>query len=391
MHDVIVVGAGPSGSSAARRCAQLGLDTLLIDKQIFPRDKTCGGALSAEGISHLDFDLPDHLIERDVYGARIHYGPSCIEVKRPHRVAVTVSRADFDTYLLQQAKAAGATVRQGVRVAGIERNSHGMLVTAGDERFSGRLVIGSDGFNSVVARHVRRKHARHEYAVCMEARLPADDADVDAYIRQAVDIHFGGVPGGYGWVFPHRGHFSVGIGGLAHQLKNPREALHEFLRSAGFSTDVEARGWPVPAGGVRRRLVTDRVLLTGDAAGFVDTFLGEGLAYAIRSGQLAGEVAAEALTAGDCSARGLQRYVRRARRGFGDDLWYSLLFARLVHRFPAFLKLLASNGRVLDKFLGIPCQQLTYRGFLTWLLARSPLLLTRYAVSRERGVPPGDA
>jgi len=385
LFDVIVVGGGPAGSSAARRCAQLGLSTLLLDQAVFPRDKLCGGALSAQAISYLDFELPADVIERDIYGARVHFGQSCTEIKKPYRVAVTVSRTTFDHLLLNKATEAGVQVRQGERVSALECNPGRVEVAVGEQRSSARVVIGADGFHSVVARYVRQKHAKDEYGVCIETKIPADDAAIDAYVHNTIDIHFRVAHGGYGWVFPHRGYFSVGIGGLASRLPDPKGVMRGFLASTGFSPDIDLKGWPIPAGGVRRNTIADRLLLVGDAAGFVDTFYGEGLAFAIRSGQLAAEAAAAALKEGDCTRKGLQPYAVHCEQEFGRDLRYSLYFSRLMHRFPGvFLRLLAADAQVLDKYVEVPARRRSYRSYLAWLLPRAPLYLARLGLKPRR-------
>lgn len=381
MYDAIVVGAGPAGASAARRCVQLGLSTLLLDQAVFPRDKLCGGALSEQALSYLDFELPRKIIERDVYGARVHFGAAHTEIRKPYRVAVTVSRITFDHFLVQKAAETGAEILQGRRVSALDCSPDHVDVVVGAERYSGRIVIGADGFHSVVARYVRRKHSKDEYGVCIESKIPADDAVIDAYIHNAVDIHFRIAPGGYGWVFPHRGYFSVGIGGLASRLVEPKQVMRDFLASAGFSPEVEMKGFPIPAGGVRRNTVADRLLLVGDAAGFVDTFYGEGLAFAVRSGQLAAEVAATALRKGDCTTQELRLYAARCEQEFGRDLRYSLYFSRLMHRFPGlFLRLLASEPEVLGRYLDVPARRTSYRRYLAWLLPRAPLYLAKLMI-----------
>jgi len=381
MYDAIVVGAGPAGSSAARRCAQLGLSTLLIDRAVFPRDKQCGGGLSEQAISYLDFELPREIIERDIYGSRVHFGDSCIEVRKPYRIAVTVSRTDFDFFLLRKAGEMGVNILEGKRVSALNLGNGYVEVIVDKDKYPGRVVIGADGFNSVIARYVRRKHSKEEYGVCMESKISADDTTIDLYVHNAIDIHFNIAYGGYGWVFPHRGYFSVGVGGLASRFSNPKAVMHNFLSATGFPSNVKMKGFPIPVGGVHRNIVADCLILTGDAAGFVDTFYGEGIAFAIRSGQLAAEVVATALRNGNCSAQGLKSYDIRCKQEFERDLRYSLYFSRLMHRFPkVFLRLMASEADVLDRYLEVPARRRSYRSYLRWLLPRVPFFLAKLIV-----------
>src|SRR5512136_540207 len=98
-YDVIIVGGGPAGSTCARACAKAGLRTLILELDVFPRAKPCGGALSERALACLDFALPPDIIERECFGARVHYGTHIVEVRKDRRIAVTVSREKFDHFL----------------------------------------------------------------------------------------------------------------------------------------------------------------------------------------------------------------------------------------------------------------------------------------------------
>ncbi len=373
MRDIIVVGGGPAGASAARRCAQLGLSTLLIDRAVFPRDKLCGGAVSEYGLSHFDFPLPAELIEREIFGARMHFGESITEVRKPRRLAITVSRMEFDHFLLKQAEAAGAEVLQGRPVSALTPGSRSITVSAGPDRFDCRIVIGCDGFNSLAARYVRRGHTPSEYGNCMEVYVPADEGEIDRHLNGVIHVHLGIARGGYGWVFPHKGYFAVGIGGEARYVPRPRQVLTGFLNATGFVTEATMRGWPIPSGGVRRETVTDRIVLAGDAAGFVDPFTGEGIGFAVRSGQLAAEAAAQAIRSGDTTRKGLRPYAVNCDHEFGENLRYSRWLSHLMHRFPKFfLRLMASQPQAVERYVEERAHQQSYRAFFAWLLPRLP-------------------
>ena len=116
MYDVIIVGGGPSGASAGRRAGILGLNTLLLEKEDFPRYKPCGGALSVHAISYLDFELPEEVIEWEITGAKIIFKEQMIEAHKDYRLCTLVSRDIFDNFLLEKAKETGINVHTREKV-----------------------------------------------------------------------------------------------------------------------------------------------------------------------------------------------------------------------------------------------------------------------------------
>ena len=143
---------------------------------------------------------------------------------------------------------------------------------------------------------------------------------------------------GYGWIFPKRDRISIGIGEFAAQVHNLKGSFSRFVRDVSVQKNIDIEGrisginsYRLPAGGFERRIHGDRVLLTGDAAGFVDPFLGEGIYYALKSGEIAADVAAGAVESGDFSERFLQEYVMRCEKEFNYDLKSALKFANFAY------------------------------------------------------------
>jgi geranylgeranyl reductase family protein len=368
-YDVLIIGAGPSGATAAYHCAKSGLDTLFVDKSQFPRFKECGGALSERAMSYLDFRVDDELIERDVYGARVRFGSEAIEVLKPYRIASLVTRSRFDYFLVQQAINSGAKFLENEEVIGLERSHEYYDIITNQKQLRAKLVIGADGFQGITSRYVRNQLKRNEYAIGFVTEIPAENEDIDQHIFNSVEIHFGVTRMGYGWLFPHEGYFNVGVAGIADKLRNPKKILNDFLRERGFQGQYRFHAHRLPMGGLPKKRVTDRIILIGDAAGFVDSFLGEGIAYAILSGRIAARVCHNALQNNQAWREDfLSIYNEECYRQFERDLKCSLMLARLVHRFPRFFsKLMASDETVLGRYLDIPANKLTYREYLRWL------------------------
>lgn len=364
MHDLVVIGGGPAGSSAARRAAELGLQVLLVEKEQFPRFKACGGALSARAESFLGFDVPAWIRERDIYGARVHYKGQVAEAHSHYRVATLVTRSVFDSFLLDKAVEVGVSLDMGSAVMKLEERSEFVQVHTERGQILARFVIVAEGAQGILQRVVQGAERPARYA-CLMTEIPVSEDESD----RPMDIYFGVAPRGYGWLFPHRDYVSVGVGGLATRHQGLREVMSAFLQANGFCGEYKLRGHIVPVGGVKRSLHSQRVLLAGDAAGFVDAFLGEGIAYAIRSGQIAAAVVGQSLAAKSLEV--IREYPKQCAAGFGDDLRQALLLAELVHRFPdLFLGLLSSNASVVGRYLDVPGAKLTYTEYLRWLLSQ---------------------
>lgn len=381
-YDVVVIGGGPAGSSAARRAAMHGLSVLLLEKQEMPRRKPCGGALSEHAISYLDFKLPQRLVEWECFGARVHYGPAVLTHKKNDRIAILVSRADFDDYLVEMAINAGVEVRF-VPATSLEVNQSCVVTKTPNHEYTSRVVVIASGTSKRFSRYVREPDLENEEGICFEANVPVTSPDSFENLRGLIDIYFGVAQYGYGWLFHHGHYYSIGIGGLRSKLKQPKRIMQDFLRSLGLSPIQSTTiGHPIPRGGIPRTLVAPHLILVGDAAGFVDPFYGEGLAYAIRSGQLAADSILDAFGRGDFTREFLESYSHQCDVEFADNLYYSLLLSKLLHAQPSlFLKLLAADESVLARYLDIPLRRSSYKSFLQWLCPRLPILVARSLMS----------
>ncbi len=383
-YDVVIIGAGPSGSTTAYHCTKLGLDTLFIDKSQFPRYKECGGALSERAMSYLDFPVNGELIERNVYGARVQFGNEVIELLKQSRIAALVTRSKFDYFLVQHAIRAGAKFLENERVTDLQISHKYVDITTSNALIRAKLVIGADGSQGITSRYIHDTIKRDEYAIGLVTEIPADNRDIDKYIFNSIEIHLGIVDLGYGWVFPHEGYFNIGIGAVANKLNNPRKTLIHFLKERGFDGQYRFHAHKIPIGGVPRKKVADRIILVGDAAGFVDSFYGEGIAYAILSGKIAANVCHDALQYRDgWREEFLKIYSEECYKQFDYNLKDSLIFTKFMHKFPKlFLKLIASDKNVLGHYLDVPANKLTYKEYLRWMILRTPNFLMQRAIKK---------
>jgi geranylgeranyl reductase family protein len=385
MYDVVVVGAGPAGATASRHCALLGLRTLLIEKSTLPRYKACGGGVPNTVLSHLGFSLDQSLIEGEIFGVKVRYGRHYVDLRRPYSLGFTTSRNKFDSFLVQQAVKAGVDLHEGEKVTSIDNSGSHASVQCKDQTYQGRLVIGADGAYSVVAKKVRSHFKRERVGIACDVVLPTSEIYLED--PQLIMIDLGAVRYGYGWVFPRKEYIGVGIFARASKLPNPRESLRRFLGGLGVEREINNSHWHVlPAGGYRRKTFCDRIMLVGDAAGYVDPLLGTGIELAILSGKFSAETAYEAIVADDYSKTTLKFYRQRCDNAFGKTLRLSLFLSLVLHRFPdVLIKPFARESMfaqwLIDANVGYPLDSAEGHELLT----KIPLLLLKIITSFRLG------
>jgi geranylgeranyl reductase family protein len=298
-YDAIVVGAGPAGSTCAYRLAQAGASVLLLDRARFPRDKPCGGAVTARALREFPVEI-DSVVERVV---------SRFELRLRHQhgfartaavpLAYLTQRRRLDSYLVSRAVEAGVELRDGCAAAEVRQG--------GVDGHRADVVIGADGANGISGRALGATPS-HRYAVALEGNLPYDDGYADRLV-----LDFGTIRGGYHWVFPKGDHLNVGVGGWQDEGPQLRSHLARLCTANGFDPDAlaDVRGHRLP---FRRRgsgLATGRVALIGDAAGVVDPLSGDGMYEAALSAKLAARQALRILS-GDASSFSAYAYELRA-------------------------------------------------------------------------------
>lgn len=385
MYDVLIVGAGPAGSTCARLCALAGLKTALIDKSPFPRQKTCGGAVSGRALSYLDFPLPADFAEDECFGARIFLGRHSVVVQKEQRLAILVDREQFDELLLDKAIEAGARFLPGEQAVSVRVGNESIALHTNTGVHEALFLVGADGVHSVIAHSVRPRFTSEETAIALVSHVAVKEGSIGPQHHGFVDMHFGVAPQGYGWVFPRRAYHSVGIMGVASRFSHAHAALAGFSRDINMPAAV-VRSHLIPLGGIKRKISSRRVLLVGDAAGFVDPFHGEGIAYAILSGRLAAESICRVLVDRWEQRRAFRWYERQCEQLIRKNLRVALWMARLLDRCPKlFVRIFFDNPQALAKYMDISTGRLEYRRFWKWIALRTPwYLLASYLRAPRR-------
>jgi geranylgeranyl reductase family protein len=304
--DALVCGGGPSGSTAALELARGGLTTVLCDRQRFPRDKTCGGWVNARAFSQFDFlaGKAEELSER-AFSELVFLSPNLgqrISYRAEEPQGYLVSRQRFDHSLVRMAVEAGATLVEGVGLSELWLGEDSVLSVLEDgRRYRSRFLVGADGVATTVGRlsGLNPGFADEQLVVAVEQEFRTSPELMEELGggrgRILVVLAYDYIPG-YGWIFPRRETVSVGVGARMSRVSNIGETHRKFvadLRSGGLLPDGgetrEPRSGLLPAGAALKlkKVAAGRVLLVGDAGGFVAAASGEGIYPGMWSGQLA--------------------------------------------------------------------------------------------------------
>jgi geranylgeranyl diphosphate/geranylgeranyl-bacteriochlorophyllide a reductase len=323
--DVVVVGGGPAGATAADDLVRRGHAVLLLDRA--GRIKPCGGAIPPRLIR--DFEIPDQLLVARITTARM-VSPTDRSVDIPIGGGFVgmVDREVFDEWLRERAATNGATRRAGT-FQSIDRDYDGTCIVRYRPRGPGRseavrarIVIGADGANSAVARQCipGADRVRYVFAYHEIVRSPAKGAA--AVNAQRCDVYYRGAlsPDFYAWIFPHGDTISVGTGSASKGF-SLREAVGALRKISGLGAaeTIRQEGAPIPLRPLRRWDNGRDIVLAGDAAGVVAPASGEGIYYAMLGGRLAADAVALCLESGD--ARALRTARKRFMRAHGRVFW----------------------------------------------------------------------
>lgn len=297
MYDIIVIGSGPAGATFARQAALRGFETLLLDKESFPRMKPCGGGVSIKALTELETPLPQDIIERYIFGAVLSYKTEdAIIGKSKEHVGITVLRSAFDHYLVQLAQNAGVVFLENATLKDLRVKGGIAIVQTTKGVFRSKYLVGADGSTGTTARlsGIRTKWNTNEFGLAFAAEYPTSPEIIEEkfYGGNFLQITFLDILNGYAWVFPKKDRLNIGIGGVISEknrlLGKYRDFLNWFQKDRGILLDyIFPRGHIVPIGGISRDVASKNVVLIGDAAGFVDPFSGEGIYYAIKSAKIA--------------------------------------------------------------------------------------------------------
>lgn len=341
-YDVIIVGMGPAGASAAYELSRSGISVLAFEKQVHPRYKVCGGGLSARIAQILPAQFLG-MVEETVYRVQFTYAAQqsfLIESSDP--IAYMVMRQNFDQWLADRARQVGTEIHEGERVIAIHNGEDEVDVVTTQARYRSRVVIGADGAMSVVAQQCfpggpQRKIPGLESEVPEEGTHPFQE-------NPTVLISLRAAKKGYGWIFPKKHGLSLGVGEFVQGPKRPKQSFRDFIEHESTLVGRQIPsplGYPIPIASPQAyrsrpawegRLVRGRAMLVGDAGHLVDPLLGEGIYYAVRSGQLAATSVADLLS--QPATGHLRTYETLVANEFGPEFCVAGRLGRIVYGLP---------------------------------------------------------
>lgn len=363
MYDAIISGAGPAGASCALILAKNGRNVLLLEKAPLPRYKACGGGLSQKALNllkdNLNLQEVDSVIETKIYNVQFIYKfDNCVSVNFDYPVVSMCMRDKFDHLLVKKAAKNGATVKSGEKALEIETGYREIKVITNQSFYKGKYFIGADGAHSIAAKLFSN---RKKNAIAVEAEISATAKT--NFQKDKLELHYGIIPHGYGWIFPKKEVISLGIGSFLPSIKGLQKYYRSFKKGAGFENTKELilKAHPIPLP-TERTLCNERVVLIGDAAGLADPLCGEGIYYALKSGLLAAEALMQDKT-------GL--YAESVTKHFLPQLRQAEKLSRIIYgALPLINRLVNSDPQIARKLVNVVYGSENYSDLFSYLAGK---------------------
>ncbi|MHA1187650.1 MAG: NAD(P)/FAD-dependent oxidoreductase [Candidatus Heimdallarchaeota archaeon] len=347
MSKVVIIGSGPAGSMCSYFLQKKGIDTLLVEKNSHPKHKPCAGGVSKAALDILPFKIDNDVIETEIQGFRL-VSPSFASFTFPsdEGKGIIAKRSSLDKFLCDKALDAGAEIIENAQPKSIikDKENYQIKLSNGHD-LKTKYLVGADGILSSVAKLANiRKIPLEQKGYAYQTFVPMSKDEINSFMlsdKTFLEIHFNKMPMGYGWIFPNADGLNIGVGGSALSIIEERRKgiyhLDNFLKLLEKSRNDKVKLKPekiyaaqLPAGGYKREIASDNILLVGDAAGFVDSFAGEGIYYAIESSKIAAESILQDITEEDNSTIA-NYYKKQIANAFLGNLKLSLKFSYRLH------------------------------------------------------------
>ncbi|MFW6111268.1 MAG: NAD(P)/FAD-dependent oxidoreductase [Thermoproteota archaeon] len=394
--DVAVVGAGPAGTTAARFLAKKGFDVILVEARKFPREKPCGGMLTPRVFERFRY-LSKIELASPSYGSCLY--PPSLTLRVPYFTddpqVFMVLRSQFDHALLNMAENAGAELITD-RVQDVEIKTETAQISLKEGKvINADIIVGADGVKSIIGEKTGLTPStldRDKTGLCAVCEVEIGENEVEEYFGDERPVHlFLGFDNlfGYAWVFPKSRHVNIGLGGLLSQTRDISGSFRRFVAMLQkenmlpphFALDNYSAAL-IPIGGPNERTYRDRVVLCGDAAGFVNPLTGEGIYYAMASGEIASHIITRAIEEGRLNGQQLSEHQRAWMADFGKELKKAAEFQNIPLRTNHMLEIgakLANTDPKLTEMLASLClnRKALNKSSLIKILLRLPFSLAK--------------
>ena len=280
MFDIIVIGAGPAGTAAAFDLLTYGFKVLLVDKYPFPRKKACAGGITPKGYHLFRYDISSQ-VKRQCHAVKIT-PPSrnSFLIKDEKTLCYMTKREELDFFSLKMVMDKGAVFKVIKTIYSIEEGKNSIQINTSGGKFSARFLIGADGSNSRV-RQLTATPRFYQKQFALEADVMLERPD-----KFHMEFDFSRMKKGYYWIFPKDDHVNIGIYSVNPDDKPKIKELEDFAGQRLNSSRLDRiKGYPLCTGGYQYQPYSNRVLLAGDAAGLTERLFGEGIYFAVKSGQ----------------------------------------------------------------------------------------------------------
>ena len=358
--DVIVVGAGPGGSTCASFLAKNKVNVLLLDKAVFPRDKTCGDGISGKSLKVLkELGLKEKIKSvkhGKIFGVTFSSPKgTVVDIPFPEKAGKTgvsskgegyaVKRIFYDNFLFQNSKSFGVKTIEGFTVNSLIKDGEKVLGVKGTDskgnqkEFKSKMVVGADGATSIVSKSLGLNKIDFNHHITALRTYYSGVKD----LKGTIEIHFiDSMLPGYFWIFPvEEGIANVGAGIITKDLKKNKVNLQQAMFDAIEKDPLfkerfkdakmvsPVKGWTLPLGSKKKKISGNGFLLVGDAASLIDPFSGEGIGNAMTSGKIASETILKALKENNFSAEFLKQYEEILWKEIGQEIKTSFMLQRL--------------------------------------------------------------
>jgi geranylgeranyl reductase family protein len=400
--NVCIVGGGPAGSTTAKFLSEKGFKVVLIEKDKFPRDKPCGGGLTSRVLEGFNYVNNPSFIESYSYDG-IGYSTSIknkVEIHDDKPLVGMVLRKKFDFELAKLAVDQGTLLIDGKTVVDVKILEDKVQTILDDGSvIESDILVGADGVWSFVAKKTKLRTKPIEHGICILEEYQVDKETMDKYFGKSRTCHIHlrlQNINGYGWVFPKKEHLNIGIGEFIFKDEKPTDKQNllkiykeyiTFLKKEKIIpesiTIKKCKGGVLPLIPLKKTY-SNRVILVGDAAGFISPISGEGIYYAMASGKIAANIISKALEIGDTSEQFLSKYQKIWEKEFGNDIksLYNLRKKQRITGNEMLFKIANSDKKLSDMVAGIAIGNLSYHKYKWKIMRRYLVASLKYRISK---------